>query len=120
MRCGSTGGRLRNNPESEPLLRSIHANDLARALSLRFGSSGFSADAIHGKQLAELAAEQHRSRGTPDRIRSQIREHVEWLNRQIDELDHEIGQRVRSSPAWRDRDDLFRSTPGLPVLSATL
>ena len=56
-------------------------------------------------------AEQNRSRGTPARIRAQIREHVEWLNRQIDELDREIGQRVRSSPAWRDRDDLYRSTP---------
>jgi len=66
-------------------------------------------------------AEQNRSRGTPARIRSQIREHVEWLNRQIDELDREIGQRVRSSPAWRERDDLYRSTPGVgPVLSATL
>lgn len=29
--------------------------------------------------------------------RSQIREHVAWLNRQMDELDRDIGQRVRSS-----------------------
>ena len=66
-------------------------------------------------------AEQNRSRGTPARIRAQIREHVEWLNLQIDELDHEIGHHVRSSPAWRERDDLYRSTPGVgPVLSATL
>ena len=74
------------------------------------------------RQLMEMrVAEQNRSRGTPARIRAQIREHVEWLNRQINELDHEIGQRVRSSPAWRERDDLYRSTPGVgPVLSATL
>lgn len=74
------------------------------------------------RQLMEMrVAEQNRSRGTPARIRSQIREHVEWLNRQIDELDHEVGQCVRSSPAWRERDDLYRSTPGVgPVLSATL
>jgi transposase len=74
------------------------------------------------RQLMEMrVAEQNRSRGTPARIRSQIREHVEWLNRQIDELDHDIGQRIRSSPAWRERDDLYRSTPGVgPVLSATL
>jgi transposase len=74
------------------------------------------------RQLMEMrVAEQNRSRGTPARIRSQIREHVAWLNRQIDELDHDIGQRVRSSAAWRERDDLLRSTPGVgPVLSATL
>jgi transposase len=74
------------------------------------------------RQLMEMRiAEQNRSRGAPARIRSQIREHVEWLNRQIDELDRDIGQRVRSSTAWRERDDLLRSTPGVgPVLSATL
>jgi transposase len=66
-------------------------------------------------------AEKNRSRGAPARIRLQIREHIAWLNRQIDELDRDIGQRVRSSPAWRERDDLLRSTPGVgPVLSATL
>lgn len=43
------------------------------------------------------------------------------LNRQIGELDREIGQRLRSSSAWRERDDLYRSAPGVgPVLSATL
>jgi transposase len=51
------------------------------------------------RQLIEMrVAEQNRSRGPLARIRAQIREHVEWLNRQIDELDHEIGHHVRSSP----------------------
>jgi transposase len=35
------------------------------------------------RQLMEMrVAEQNRSRGTPARIRAQIREHVDWLNRQ--------------------------------------
>jgi transposase len=74
------------------------------------------------RQLMEMrVAEQNRSRGAPPRIRSQIREHIEWLNRHLAELDRELGQRVRSSPVWRERDDLLRSTPGVgPVLSATL
>ncbi len=66
------------------------------------------------RQLMEMrVAEQNRSRGAPARIRAQIGEHVEWLNRQIGELDRELGQRIRSSPAWRERDDLYRSTPGV-------
>jgi transposase len=71
------------------------------------------------RQLIEMrVAEQNRSRGTPARIWAQIREHIEWLNRQIDELDGEIGEQLRSSPAWRERDDLYRSTPGVgPVRS---
>ena len=74
------------------------------------------------RQLLEMrVAEQNRSRGTPQRIRSQIREHIEWLNRCLAELDDELNQRVRSSPLWRERDDLLRSVPGVgPVLSATL
>jgi transposase len=36
-------------------------------------------------------------------------------------LDRDIGERVRSSPAWQERDELFRSTPGVgSVLSTTL
>ena len=73
------------------------------------------------RQLLEMrVAEQNRSRGAPPRIRTQIREHVVWLNRCLAELDRDLGQVVRSSPIWRERDDLLRSAPGVgPVLSAT-
>ena len=74
------------------------------------------------RQLLEMrVAEQNRSRGVPPRIRTQIREHITWLNRCLDELDRELGQLVRSSPVWQERVDLLRSTPGVgPVLSATM
>jgi transposase len=74
------------------------------------------------RQLLQMrVAEQNRSRGAPPRIKSQIREHIAWLNRCLIDLDQELGQLVRSSPVWRERVDLLRSTPGVgPVLSATL
>jgi transposase len=74
------------------------------------------------RQLLEMrVAEQNRSRGVPPRIRAQIREHITWLNRCLADLDRELGQLVRSSPVWRERVDLLRSTPGVgPVLSATM
>jgi len=35
--------------------------------------------------------------------------------------DTDLGAQVRQSPAWRERDDLLRSVPGVgPVLSLTL
>jgi transposase len=75
----------------------------------------------HRRQLVEMrVAEHNRSRGVPPRIRSQIREHIIWCNRCLAELDRDLGQRVRSSPVWRQRTDLLRSAPGVgPVLSAT-
>jgi transposase len=74
------------------------------------------------RQLLEMrVAEQNRSRGVPPRIRAQIRDHITWLNRCLAELDDELGQLVRSTPVWRERVDLLRSTPGVgPVLSATM
>src|SRR5437867_4208622 len=74
------------------------------------------------RQLLEMRiAEQNCSRVAPARIRSQIREHIEWLNRCLAELDDDLNQRVRSSPLWRERDDLLRSVPGVgPVLSTTV
>src|SRR3989440_13047402 len=51
------------------------------------------------RQLMEMrVAEQNRSRGTPARIRAQIREHITWLNRCLAELDRELVQLERSSP----------------------
>jgi hypothetical protein len=44
------------------------------------------------------------------RITSHIREHIAWLNRCLTDLDQELGQLVRSSPVWRERVDLLRST----------
>src|SRR6266508_5605500 len=74
------------------------------------------------RQLMEMrVAEQNRSRGAPARIRLQIRDHIAWRWSHLNELDRELGQRVRSSSVWRERDDLLRSTPGVgPVLSTTL
>lgn len=74
------------------------------------------------RQLLEMrVAEQNRAQGAPPRIRSQIREHIDWLNRCLAELDRDLGRRVRASPLWRDRDDVLRSVPGVgPILSTTL
>ena len=47
--------------------------------------------------------------------------HLEWLDRHIAAMDQELGERVRSSPAWREKDELLRSIPGIgPVVSRTL
>ena len=43
------------------------------------------------------------------------------VERGLAELDDDLNQRVRSSPLWRERDDLLRSVPGVgPVLISSL
>lgn len=74
------------------------------------------------RQLVEMkVAEENRlSRASPA-VRKSLREHLDWLKQQLDDLDGDLKKLLRESPLWRERDDLLRGVPGVgPVLSATL
>ena len=48
-------------------------------------------------------------------------EHLAWLDKRIERLDKDMGQRLRESDVWRAKDDLLQSIPGVgPVLSRTM
>ena len=54
-------------------------------------------------------------------VRKSLKAHIEFLERELRSADTELGRMVRESPAWRERDDLLRSVPGVgPVLSLAL
>src|SRR5438046_7330877 len=74
------------------------------------------------RQLVEmLTAEKNRLPLAARRIRPQLQAHIAWLHQQIAQFDEDLRQRIRSSPLWREKDDLLRSTPGVgPVLATTL
>lgn len=74
------------------------------------------------RQLVEmLTAEKNRLRAATRRIRPQIQEHIHWLQRQLEDMDEDLGRTLRESPVWREKEDLLRSVPGVgPVLSLTL
>ena len=78
------------------------------------------------RQLLEmLQAERNRlgqvfGRGkTP--VKKSLKAHIAFLERELRMTDTDLGDMVRRSPAWRERDDLVQSVPGVgPVLSFTL
>jgi transposase len=74
------------------------------------------------RQLIEmLTAERNRLRTATKRVRTNVQAHIRWLERQLLALDDDLGQVIRSSPVWRERDNLLRSAPGVgPVLSSVL
>ena len=74
------------------------------------------------RQLVEMiTAEKNRMRTATRRIRPKVQEHVRWLEEHLEDLDQDLGDFMRSSPMWKDKDELLRSTPGVgPVLSMTL
>jgi len=74
------------------------------------------------RQLVDMiTAEKNRLAQAPRSIRVQIQAHLAWLREQLAELDRHLHQQLRSSPLWREKDQLLRSVPGVgPVLSSTL
>jgi transposase len=55
------------------------------------------------------------------RVKKSLKTHITYLERELKMADTDLGTMVRQSPAWRERDDLLQSVPGVgPVLSRTL
>ncbi len=46
-------------------------------------------------------------------MRKHIKTHIGWLDQAIKELDIEITAKLRSSPAWRAKDELYQSFQGV-------
>lgn len=74
------------------------------------------------RQLIEmLTAEKNRLRVATRKVRLNIEAHIRWLERELLDLDGGLGDVIRSSAVWRERDNLLRSVPGVgPVLSSVL
>lgn len=75
------------------------------------------------RQIVEmLVAEKNRLANHHDRaVVKDLNEHITWLERRLKSSDDELQRVLKASPAWRERDDLLRSVPGVgPVLSLTL
>jgi transposase len=55
------------------------------------------------------------------RVRRDLEAHVKWLDKHIAEVEKQLEDRIRSSPVWREKEELLQSVPGIgPVASRTL
>lgn len=54
-------------------------------------------------------------------VKKSLKSHITYLERELRITDRDLAALVRQSPAWRERDDLLQSVPGVGrVLSLTL
>lgn len=74
------------------------------------------------RQLVEmLTAEKNRLASARTPVRKNLRAHITWLERALQDADTDLAEAIRQSPVWREKDELLRSVPGVgPVLTTTL
>lgn len=79
---------------------------------------------IRRRQVVDMiTAEKNRLAAAPPskRVRTAIGRTIKWLQKQLEEIDSDLDGAVRSSPAWREKDDFLQSAKGVgKVLSRTL
>jgi transposase len=75
------------------------------------------------RQIIEMigAESQREKRISMPRLRKSIRRVIGMLEKELASLDADIDDAVRGSPAWREKEDLLASVPGIgPIIARTL
>jgi transposase len=74
------------------------------------------------RQILEmLVAERNRLALTHPEVQGRLKEHITWLEHELDQLNHDLDHEIQNSPLWHEQDQLLQSVPGVgKVLSTTL
>jgi transposase len=71
--------------------------------------------------VAMITAERQRFETAVPGVQVRIRAHLHWLEAELADIDTHLHAAVQASPAWREREDLLRSVPGIgPTTAFTL
>ena len=72
--------------------------------------------------IAMIGAERQReSRASAKRLKKSIARLIKALEKELTSVDTDIDEAMRASPAWREKEDLLASVPGVgPVIARTL
>jgi len=74
------------------------------------------------RQLVDmLTMEKNRLASAPKGIHKDIIAHIAWLEKRLKDMNGKLSQMVENCPAWREKDEIMRSVPGVgPVFSSSL
>jgi transposase len=75
------------------------------------------------RQLVDMLGAEHNRRQLlrDRRLQRHLDAHIAWLEEALRRLDQDLTTLIRSTPVWRETDDLLRSVPGIgPVTACTL
>jgi transposase len=71
------------------------------------------------RQLIDMRVQETLRLGTAASkpLQKNLNKHIAWLDKQIAEIDRDLNKRLRDSDAWRAKDDLLRSIPGVGAVT---
>lgn len=71
------------------------------------------------RQLIDMrTAEQNRWQEARVKLRKTINQHIQWLNKRIDDIDSELGQTLKANEVWNERVKLLSSACGVGDVTA--
>ena len=74
-------------------------------------------------QLIEMLTDEKNRRGSAasDSVRDEIKQHIDWLQERIAELDEQLKALLQTSARWQTKDQILQSVPGIgPVTSFSM
>jgi transposase len=71
-------------------------------------------------QLIEMLTDEKNRRGAAaaDSVRDKIKEHIDWLEECIAELDQQLKALLQTSAPWQAKDEILQSVPGIGPVTA--
>lgn len=77
---------------------------------------------IRRRQLVDmLTMEKNRLERAAARVRRDLKAHIVWLEKRVQEVDGEVQALIETSPVWRAKDEILQSAKGIgPVASVAL
>ena len=67
-----------------------------------------------------ITAERNRTIQAKGDVLKHVLEHIDWLKNSLKNIDRDLDRAIRACPAWREKDDLLRSIPGIGPTTAKM
>ena len=115
------GKRAKTDPIDALVIARFAADVRPQARALPDETTQFLADLVaRRRQIVEMlqAERQREKRATVKRLKKSIARLIAALEKELAELDRDIDDAVRASPAWREKEDLLASVPGVGRVTA--
>jgi len=113
--ANALGKRAKTDPIDASVIAHFVEATAPEIRPLRDAETRLLADLVARRRqiVAMIVAERQREKQAPARVKKSILRLLKALQRELDSLDGDIDDAVKGSPAWREKENLLASVPGI-------